>query len=198
MEPPSNTEAKCPECDEETMHQVLKGRLTKGKGSVIVLDATVKCTECERVHHIHIRQPKPVEVSVIISRDTVSEKSRVELPRGVMLSIKDEIEIQGTLVQITSMEKNGKRVNRAKCEDIDTLWTRLFDTIQVKVSVYKGRKTTPEILVAEPETEFSIGQTIEIKGRFAEIETIKVPQRILRKGSAEARDIVRIYARLFN
>lgn len=196
MDPPSNIEVKCPKCEDVTIHHVLKGRLGKGKGSAIVLDATVRCSECQRVHHVHIRHSRPVMVPVIVSRGIDSVRKMVEMPRGETLRTKDEFEVEGARVQVTSIEKGGKRVTRAKTEEIDTVWSRDFDMLNVKVSVFWGRRTVPETILVEPESEFTIGESLKIKDRVAVIETIKVQGKTLRKGTAEARDIVRIYARL--
>jgi uncharacterized Zn finger protein len=147
------------------------------------------------VHHVHIRRERPIEVQVIISEGNRSEKVTLELPPDTRIDLKDEIEVDGTVVQVTSIEKDGKRLSRAKAGDIGTLWTKRFDQIPVKVSIFKGRRTSPETLIATPGEEFSIGDILEIKGRMAAIESIKIEGRTIRKGSAEARDIVRIYAR---
>ena len=97
MDPPSNIGTECPECEEETIHQVLKGTLGKGKGSSLVLDATVKCSQCGRVHHVLIRRDRPIEIPVILSDGKTSERSQIEIPKDLVLAVKDEIEIDGTM-----------------------------------------------------------------------------------------------------
>jgi uncharacterized Zn finger protein len=196
MECPSNIETTCPKCEEETMHMVLRGKLGKGKGSNLVFDATVKCTVCNEVHHVCIRQRKPVEVPVIISDGDRSERIKLELPGDAEVLVDDEIELDEILVKVTSIEVGGRRVNGAMASEIGTVWTKRFDTIPIKVNLYEGRQTQPEIIPSGPDQEFKVGDMINVKGRPAVIETIKTEDMVVRKGTVQARDIQRIYARL--
>ena len=196
MDPPSNIETTCPKCEKETMHQVLRGRLGKGKGGDLVLDATVKCTICSEVHHINIRQKKPIAVQVIISDGEKSERCVLEVPGEEEVEVDDEIEIDELIVKITSIESGGRRVKRARASDIGTIWTKRFDTVPVKVSLYEGRFTQPETVECDPDQEFTVGAIIQIKGKPAVIENIKTEAQVVRKGSVLARDIQRVYARL--
>lgn len=198
MDGPSNIETTCPKCEAETMHQVLRGKMGKGKGQALVFDATVKCTVCNEVHHVCIRQKKPVEVQIIVSDGDRSERVTLELPGDAEVMIDDEIELDDLLVKVTSLEVEGRRVDHAMAEDIGTVWTKRFDTIPVKVNLYEGRQTQPETILCGPDDEFGVGQTIEVKGRPAVIETIKTEDQVVRKGSVQVRDIQRIYARLVN
>jgi len=196
MEGPSNIETTCPKCEEETMHQVLRGKMGKGKGLSLVFDATVKCTVCNEVHHICIRQKRPVEVQVIVSDGDRSERIKLELPGDAEVLIDDEIELDEILVKVTSIEVDGRRVEGAMAADIGTVWTKRFDTIPIKVNLFEGRLSQPETIPSGPDQEFSVGQTIEIKGRPAVIETIKTESQAVHKGAVQARDIQRIYARI--
>jgi uncharacterized Zn finger protein len=197
MDGPSNIETLCPKCEEETMHMVLRGKIGKGKDSSMVFDATVKCTVCNEVQHVIIRQKKLIEVPVIISAGNKSERVKLELPGDEEILIDDEIELDDILVKVTSLEVNGRRVSKAMATDIQTIWTKRFDSIPIKVNLYEGRLTNPETIECAPDKEFAVGQMIEIKGKPAVIENIKTEAQVVRKGQVQARDIQRIYARLF-
>jgi uncharacterized Zn finger protein len=197
MDGPSNIETLCPKCEEETMHMVLRGKIGKGKDSSMVFDATVKCTVCNEVQHVIIRQKKLVEVPVIISIGNQSEKIKLELPGDEEMAIDDEIELDEILVKVTSIEVDGRRVKKALASDIQTVWSKRFDSIPIKVNLYEGRLTEPETIQCGPDQEFTVGQMIEIKGKPAYIETIKTESQVVHKGTVLARDIQRIYARLY-
>lgn len=195
MEGPSNIETTCPKCEEETMHQVLRGKMGKGKEQCLVFDATVKCTVCNDVHHVLIRQKKPVEVQVIVSDGDRSKRLKLELPGDAEVLIDDEIELDEILVKVTSIEVDGRRVNGGIVSKIGTIWTKRFDTIPLKVNFYEGRQSQPETVHCGPDQEYAVGQTLAFNGRPAIIETIKTESQVVRKGSVPARDIQRIYAR---
>jgi len=195
MDGPSNIETICPKCEEETMHMVVRGKLGKGKGGTVVFDATVKCSVCNEVHHVCIRQKKNVEVPIIISEGEKSQRVKLELPGDEEIIIDDEIELDDILVKVTSIEIDGRRVSKGKAVDIQTVWTKRFDEIPIKVNLYEGRLTQPEIITSSPDATFTIGDVIKIKDKPAVIETIKTPSMIVRYGSVQARDIQRIYAR---
>jgi uncharacterized Zn finger protein len=197
MDGPSNIETLCPKCEAETMHMVLRGKIGKGKDSSMVFDATVKCTVCNEVQHVIIRQKKLIEVPIIISNGSKSERVKLDLPGDEEIIIDDEIELDEILVKVTSLEVNGRRVSKAMATDIQTVWTKRFDSIPVKVNIYEGRLTRPETIQCAPDKEFAVGEMIEIKGSPAVIENIKTEAQVVRKGTVQARDIQRIYARLY-
>ena len=71
----SNLYAECPECAEETLHRVHKGRFSSGKK--LVIDAVVECSLCSHVHHVTIDEGREVEIPIIVSRQGVSRRSLI-------------------------------------------------------------------------------------------------------------------------
>ena len=112
-----------------------------------------------------------------------------------MFGVDDELFVGGTHVVITSIESNGKRVRRSAVGDIGTIWAKRYDRIRMKVSVNKGYKTVPSEFFAMPDEEFYIGDIISAGREKAVIHQMKTQRGLVRNGGAEARDIVRIYAR---
>ncbi len=184
----------CPHCGERTLHEVLRGRMgTKG-----VLEATVRCQECEHVHSTVVREQQPKEISIIISDHDVSERRTLELVPQETVAVDEEIFVDDVHVRITAIEVDqNRRVQKASVEDITTLWARRFDRLKVKVSINSVHRTFARTIEATPDEEFYIGDVIEVGQDEAAIHSIKVKRRMIRnRGSAEARDIIRIYAKL--
>lgn len=183
----------CPNCGERTLHEVLKGRIGRKR---MVMEATVRCKECGQTHPEVIKEEKPVEVPVIVSDQGESRKERLELEYGEVLGVEDELFVGDTYVVITAIESDGRRVRRAPADRIDAVWAKRFDKIKVKISVNKGQKTHPAEIFAMPDEEFYIGDIIPAGRDRAVIHRMKTIRGIVRDGGVEARDVVRIYAKV--
>jgi len=192
MTVPNAIYVECPFCQERTIHEVLRGKMGKKR---TVMEGTVKCRECGQTHSAVIRQEKPVELPVIVSDQGHSRKEILEADPDEVFEVNEEMYVNDTYVMVTSIESGGKRVDRAPADEIDTLWTKRYDRIRVKVSVNKGRKTVPAELSAMPDEEFFVGDIIPAGRGQAVIHQIKTRSGMVRNGSAEAREIIRIYAR---
>jgi len=192
MSVPSSVMFECPVCKEETLHEVLSGRV--GGKTEAVLDSTVKCRQCGHVHHMVLKVEKPIEVPVVVSWLKESKKTVVTLGPAEVLCVDDEIMCGELPVMITAIEKGGSRVRRAKARDIVTVWAKRFDKIHVHFSVNKSGKTFAEVVEAVPDEEFFIGDILTIGGRDVVVHSIKLRNHSIRTGSALARHIIRVYA----
>ena len=192
MTVPSSVLVDCPVCGEETLHEVLSGRL-EGKDQA-VMDSTVKCRRCGQVHHVVIRCEKPVEIPVIISWLEKSTRSSVSLGPDEIVSVGDEIMCGENPIMITAVESKGARPQRARAKDISTIWGKKFDKIRVPFSIGHHGRSYSEHVMAVPDEEFIIGDILTVGKREVVIHAIKVQERTLRTGGAPARDIVRVYA----
>lgn len=195
MTTPTSVMVECPACGEETTHEVLSGKIS-GR-SLNVLDSTVKCRKCGRVHHVTLRTDKPITVPVVVSWINRSKRSSLELGPDEVVSVGDEVMCGDMPVMITSIETDGNaRVETCKARSVGTLWAKRFDKVRVPISVNHHGKTYPEHVVVSPDDEFLIGDIVELGKKDVVIHTIKTESRTLRKGSALAKEIVRIYANL--
>lgn len=192
MTVPTSLMVECPNCKEETLHEVLSGK-TGGK-SKTVLDSTVRCRECSHVHHVVLKGEKPLDVPVVISWLDQSTRSSIPLGPDEVVEVDDEIMCGDTAVLITSIESKGARVKRAKVSAIETIWGKKFDKVRVSFSVSNHGRSYSEHTLAVPEEEFFIGDILNISRRDVVIHTIKTKDKTLKRGSALARDIVRAYA----
>jgi uncharacterized Zn finger protein len=191
-EAPDEIYFECPDCGDVTTHDVLKGKM--GKNS---MDATIKCTDCGLVRTTNIRFPKKLNVNIVISSGAVSENTTLELDDDDLLKVGDEFNMDdGSLVKISGLElKQGRRVQTARATEIVTIWGMLFDMIDVKVSINDDRKTYSKTVPSSPDDEFTIGDILSFDDMDCSIHSIKVKDRMIRRGTAEARDITRIYGK---
>lgn len=186
---PASMQVECSKCGTETLHRTLKGRFAGKKR----LDMVLKCSECGNVREERFELASQVEFRLIISRGNESERTQMEMRSDWVVSMGDEFMHEDEKLLVTGIEAGGKRVRSAKAHAVETLWTKNYDTIQVHVSVNRRGHTRALVIDTEPEEEFEVGSDIEIDGKSVLVHSIKTDERKMRQGTAQARDIVRIY-----
>jgi uncharacterized Zn finger protein len=191
-EVPGEIYFECPDCNDVTVHEVLKGK--PGKNS---LDATIKCEECGLVRTTLVRFPKEIKVKVIVSDGALSVTDTLTLEDDDLLKVGDEFHMDdGRFVKISALEQaRGRRVKSSRATEIKTIWAINFDNIDVKVSINDDRRTFSKIVPSSPDDEFTIGNILSFDDMDCLVHSIKVKDRMLRRGTVEARDIVRIYGK---
>jgi uncharacterized Zn finger protein len=189
---PNSLYLDCPSCGEKTLHEVLKGKISKGGE---VLETTVKCQECLHVHNAVVREPKSVKVAMILSDMGTTTKMEFELGEDEFVMVGDELFVGDSNVVVTAIEKGERRVDEAQANEIKTIWAKRFDKVRVKISVNKTSKTLAAELTALPDEEFFVGDILNIGRDSVVIHYIKTREGMVRHGGVPARDIVRIYAK---
>jgi len=184
---------QCPNCDDLTEHDILKGRVGKDN-----ITGTFRCSECGRVFSDTIKVPEALKVKVLFSDGGETETIETELMSNEILSVGDEFYLEDERrVYITHIEaEDGKKGKTFQADKIKALWVKQFDVLSVKVSVNDGQKTYSVRTDAEPDDEFATGMTLAFEGFDALIHAIKTKDRLIKNGSAEARDITRIYGKI--
>lgn len=184
---------ECPDCDDETEHQVLKGRM--GKASI---EGTFRCTRCNKVSSETIKIPEILEVSVVFSDGDVSEQTKTTVESNDIIALEDEFFLDdGRRVCVTHIDvEDGSNVKKALAPKIKKLWVKQFDILSVKVSVNDDRKTYSLRVEAEPDDEFVVGTQLEFEDFDCLIHAIKTKHSLVKRGAAEARDITRIYGKI--
>lgn len=192
-EMPDTIVYECPDCGEETDHQILRGRMGRS-----TLEGTFRCSSCGRVTSETIRIPELIEVPVVYSDGDVSERTRTTIESNDIIQVDDEFELDsGMLVRVTHIDvADDRRVKKALATDVKRLWVKRFDVLSVKVSVNDGGKTYSLRVEAEPDDEFVVGTQLEFEDFDCLIHAIKTRHSLVRRGSAEARDITRIYGKI--
>lgn len=182
----------CPDCDDETIHDVLKGRM--GKAS---LECTLKCTECGRTFATTIPLPKIIKMQVVISDGPVSERTVTEIEEDDIIAVEDEFFLEdGRRLRVCSIELPGdKRVKKSKASKVKMLWCQQFDNLTIKVTINNDRVSYSRRIPALPDDEFVIGNRLELEDMDCFIHAIKTRDKLIQHGQAEARDIIRIYGK---
>ncbi len=180
----------CPNCGKDVEQEILSYKETKNGREYLL-----RCTECGYTYKKEIKEAKMKELKVIWSWKGESEVRKFSTFEDEILRVGDEITVNGINSLITAIDSNGKRVEKAMAEDIDTLWAKRFDEVIVKVSINRGERTLSGEITADPHEEFYIGDIVEVNGINGVIHRIKTTERFVHRGGALARDIVRIYAK---
>ena len=182
----------CPDCDDETVHEILRGRM--GKAS---LEATLKCSECGRTFSTTIALPKIIKMQVVISDGPVSERAVTETEEDDIIAVDDEFFLEdGRRLRVCSIELPGdKRVKKTKASKVKMLWCQQFDNLSIKVTINNDRVSYSRRIDALPDDEFTVGNRLELEDMDCFIHAIKTRDKLVQHGTAEARDIVRIYGK---
>lgn len=185
----------CETCQEETPHKILSGRFDGNLDSGF--DGTIQCQNCTTIHHVQIPVEKPVKVNLVISYRGESLTGELELSPNEEVRTGDEFYHGDHNLLVTSIESRNKRKHRALGKEIDTLWTKVFDTVDLKVSVVKGSNTHSETIEAAPDEEFSVGDILDFGRSRVLVSKIRDSDRtIYREGNPiQARSIKRIYTK---
>ena len=191
-EVPDTIYYECPDCDDETIHDVLRGRM--GKAS---LECTLKCTECGRTFATTIPLPKIIKMQVVISDGPVSERTVTEIEEDDIISVEDEFFLEdGRRLRVCAIELPGdKRVKKSKADKVKMLWCQQFDNLTIKVTINNDRVSYSRRIPAVPDDLFVIGNRLELEDMDCFIHAIKTREKLIQHGQAEARDIIRIYGK---
>lgn len=175
----------CDVCMDETEHEQIK-------------KDTFRCRSCGSV--VKVNPERDVEIKAIISTGELSEVGRVKVKEGEDLRVGDELIFEDgeyRVGEIRALElKDGRRVEVARAGDVRVVWLRNVSEVFVKFSLHKGAVTTPYKMVSSGETEFEVGERINIDNCLFRITRIKTfDGRVLKRGKAKAKEIKRIYAK---
>ncbi len=183
-------EIYCDVCKEDTPHILINPSKN-----------LFKCEICSSV--VELKAEKKIDLRAVISKDALSDLGKVRANKSDTFMKGEELVVEtdeGFRVgEITSIElKNGKRVEFAKAEDIETIWLRDVGEVKVRISLHKGAVTTPYEIFTSGEVEFHVGEILPIEGRKYKVTRIKlINGKLLKKEGrrAKAKEIRRIYAK---
>ena len=180
--------------DEPRLHHIIRRH-----GSEVL----VRCDECESTHTVISKPARTTSVRTIVSRGEDSERCRTELPVDHEVYVGDELLVDDPaadevyLVEVASVETDGRRAVMAVAAEIDTIWARAIDEVTVKIAIHDGTKTESIRLQVFGDQEFTIGAVEKIGWKNARIVRIKLHKRGFKKNKGDvvlAKDIKRIFA----
>lgn len=193
MAAPSALVLHCDTCG-DVPHRVLRGRI--GGRDEIVFEGVVKCSECGQVRAVVSREPKPIEVPIIVSWLEQSERTTLEFAPDEPIELGEELDLGDSRLEVTAIDSAGRRVDAAKAKEVQTLWAKRTDRVRVKFSVNKGNRTVPCEVLAAPDEEFEVGEIVDLGKDRAVVHHIRTQYRTLREGRIRADEIVRMYGRV--
>ena len=193
MAAPSALVLHCDTCG-DVPHRVLRGKVS-GKDE-IVFEGIVKCSKCDQVRSVVTREPRPIQVPVVISFLESSERTSLEFSPDEEIDVGEEIELGDSRLRITSIEVGDRRMDGARAKEVSTLWAKRMDRVRVKFSVNKGNRTVPHDVLAAPDEEFEVGEIVDLGRDRAVVHHIRTQHRTLHEGRVRADEIVRMYGRV--
>ncbi len=193
MAAPSALVLRCDTCG-DVPHRVLRGKVS-GKDEV-VFEGVVKCSKCGRIRSVLTREPRPIQVPLVISFLERSERTTLEFSPDESIELGQEMELGDTRLKITAIEVQGRRLEAALAKEVSTLWAKRTDQVRVKFSVNMGNRTVPHDVIASPDEEFEVGDIVDLGHARAVVHHIRTPQRTVHEGRVRADEIVRMYGRV--
>jgi predicted Zn finger-like uncharacterized protein len=165
----------CPSCSpgERTVHEVIKpdGR------------STVRCTDCGHVHKETVEKPREIPVDVVVSQDGESLSTTVDVPAGEFVEVGEEfiVDTPEALMQvrITAIEVGPEeRVEEARMDEVETVWTRVVDNVTVNVTVHPNdtrRDASRSLKMQVPgDYEFTVGEVESVGSEEFRVEGVHV------------------------
>ncbi|MDI6645171.1 MAG: HVO_0476 family zinc finger protein [Methanobacteriaceae archaeon] len=186
---------KCPICGSDS-NEILKSKMEKSK-STKSKKLVLKCRECGTVYKDIVKEKKPVDYRIIISEHEKSKKEFIKLFPEDLIQVGEILDANGTLVEVNSLEtKRGSRATKSILEDIETIWASSIEIpARVGISIdFKGRILSKKVDMPR-DYEFTVGDIVKMGKHIFQINSIKTIDSKIRKGSALASDIKRVYGR---
>jgi uncharacterized Zn finger protein len=189
---------KCPTCGSNSI-EVLKSKKETSKTQEIE-KLILKCEECQTVFRETFNIDRPVDYRIIISEHESSRKEFIKIYPDDILSTGDILKVGEETVEVSSLEnKKGARVNKSVASDLVTIWASSLDILaRVGISIdYHGLVRSYKVDV-ERDFVMSVGDVVKLGEVFFKISSIKTTEKKIRKGSAIASAIKRVYGKPFD
>ena len=172
---PDRLPTPCPACspDLETVHEVLS------PGGAL----TVRCGECGHVHKVQPEPEREVTLDVVVSQGGESFTANVTTPEEETVAVGDEFLLETdellATVRVTSVEVDEqRRLEAAPAEEIETVWTREVDNVEVNVTIHPkdgSRDDSRSVTMYVPgDYELEVGAVEERDDEKFEIDAVVV------------------------
>ena len=99
-------------------------------------------------------------------------------------------------VEVTSIEVGDKRVNKAKLEDVNTIWANSIEIpARIGFSVDLHGDVDSYKLDLDRDFEIAPGDVVKIENHIVKVHVVKTQERKLTSGFAKAGVIKRVYSK---
>ncbi|MBR4397032.1 MAG: hypothetical protein IKS93_04180 [Methanobrevibacter sp.] len=184
----------CPICGSDDV-EILNSKQKSSKKKLME-EYLLKCEDCGHVFKDVISLKKPKPYRLIISELDKSHKTTIELSPSDELKSGDILLSDLGQVEVTSIEVGDKRVNKAKLEDINTIWANSIEIpAWIGFSVDLHGEVDSYKLDLERDFEIAPGDVVKIDKHIVKVHVVKTQERKLTSGFAKAAVISRVYSK---
>ena len=185
---------ECPICGSDEI-EILNSKQKSSKKKLIE-EYLLKCEDCGHVFKDIVSLKKPVPYRLIISEQDKSHKTTIDLSPSDELQKGEVLLSEFGQVEVTSIEIGDTRVNKAKIEDIDTIWANSIEIpARIGFSVDLHGEVDSYKLDLERDFEIAPGDVVKIENHIVKVHVVKTQERKLTSGFAKANVITRVYAK---
>ena len=185
---------ECPICGSYDV-EILNAKQKTSKKKLME-EYLLKCEECGHVFKDIFSAKKPQPYRLIISEQDKSHRTTIELSPSDELKSGDILLSDLGQVEVTSIEVGDTRVNKAKIEDIDTIWANSVEIpARIGFSVDLHGEVDSYKLDLDRDFEIAPGDVVKIDKHTVKVHVIKTQERKLTSGFAKAGVIRRVYAK---
>ncbi|WP_405276042.1 HVO_0476 family zinc finger protein [Methanobrevibacter sp.] len=185
---------ECPICGSDEI-EILNSKQKSSKKKFIE-EYLLRCEDCEHVFKDVISLKKPEPYRLIISEQDKSHKTTIDLSPSDELEKGDVLLSEFGQVEVTSIEIGDTRVNKAKIEDIDTIWANSIEIpARIGFSVDLHGEVDSYKLDLERDFEIAPGDIVKIEDHIVKVHVVKTQERKLTSGFAKADVITRVYSK---
>lgn len=184
----------CPICGSDEI-EILNSKDKSSKNN-FTEEYLLKCQECNHVFKDSVSAKKPKPYRIIISEMENSIKTTIDLSPSDKLEVGDILLSDLGQVEVTSIEIEGKRVNKADIEDIITIWASSIEIpARIGFSVDLHGKVDSYKLDLDRDFEIATEDIVKIDKHIVKIHVIKTDERKITSGYARANVIKRVYSK---
>ena len=176
---------ECPICGSDEL-EILNSKQKESKKK-FTEEYLLKCFDCGHVFKDVVSAKKPKNYRLIISEQNKSHKTTIELSPSDELKVGDILLSDLGQVEVSSIEVDDTRVNKALVENIETIWAT---SIEIPARIGYSYK-----LDLERDFEIAPGDVVKIENHIVKVHVIKTDERKLTSGFAKAGVIKRVYSK---
>ncbi len=160
------------------------------------MEGVVRCLRCGYTRRETYREWTPIGVPLILSHQETSERTILEISPKETVRVGDRFDLEVGTAEITAIEVKGRRVDETLAEEIDVLWSKRVDRVDVKFSLNKGGRTLSYSQEVPSDEEFEVGSLLELGKERCVIDRMKTKRGLVKEGRATADEIRRVYCKV--
>ena len=179
----------CPGCGYPCGHVILREKKV-GTGN----DFLVKCNECDHIHSIQVREPRPITVPFLLSEGANTVVANIEIDEDEVIHLGDIFEHADASWEINRIEtKTGNSRKKLNADRIGRANAVRSDIVMVRLTLTRGEQSDSDSIFVERDTMFRASTVMEHAGERWRIRAIHTGAGRTMTGRVVAHEIKRIY-----